>query len=414
VQQSGDGAGSIGERLGMLELKLADAGDLARICPRQWDELSDNALDPNPFYSRRYMAAGLSTIDRDTRLRALTVQSADGKLVGFFPFRLTRFPVQVAIGATNIYQMSGQPLLHRDYAADVIATWFDAMQAGRVPRRWRFPHVDLNSGFAELCGRQLQTARFDLTPLTRYQRARLRRLSGGFELHVKTVLSKSRAKDIQRTLRRLQEVGQVEFERATEPGHVRQRIEDFLVMEHGGWKGAAGTSFLSDPEHARFIREAMQANDAVTTDSLLLDGQPIAVSINLQAAGTMFTPKCAYDENYRRFSPGLLLEYLVIEAFYDRDDASEMDAATTADGHLVQGLWNDERAMGMVLLGPSDTQTRVAAQSYLAVAQARTLARSVGGDRLATVFRRLKRLNPELWQRLTSFGQGATCLLLYI
>ncbi len=414
VRQSGDGAGSIGDTRVMLELRLADADDLARICPEQWDALSDNALDPNPFYSRRYMAAGLATIDRDTRLRALTVHDADGRLVGFFPFRLARFPLRVAIGATNLYQMSGQPLIHRDRAADVIATWFDAMQSGRIPRRWRFPHVDLDSGFAELCGRHLELARFDLTPLTRYQRARLRRLSGGFEVHVKTVLSRSRAKDIQRTLRRLQEVGQVEFERATEPGHVRQRIEDFLDMEHSGWKGAAGTSFLSDPDHARFLREAVRANEAVTTDSLLLDGRPIAVSINLRAAGTMFTPKCAYDESYRRFSPGLILEYLVIEAFYDRDDAAEMDAATTASGHLTQGLWNHERAMGMVLVGPSDAQTRFVAEAYKAATHAKALAKAAGGDRLMTAFRRVKRLNPELWQRLTSFGQGATCLILYI
>src|SRR5690606_16267539 len=126
-------------------------------------------------------------------------------------------------------------------------------------RRWRFPHVDLDSGFAERCGRHLEAARFDLTPLTRYQRARLRRLSGGFEVHVKTVLSKSRAKDIQRTLRRMEELGQVTFERATDPATVRDRIEAFLVMEHAGWKGAAGTSFLSDAEHARFIRAALDA-----------------------------------------------------------------------------------------------------------------------------------------------------------
>jgi CelD/BcsL family acetyltransferase involved in cellulose biosynthesis len=398
----------------MLELKLTDASELSRICPRQWDDLSENALDANPFYGRQYMSAGLATIDRDTRLRALIVHAADGRLVGFFPFRLTRFPVQVAIGATNMYQMSGHPLIHRDFAAEVIAAWFEAMQLGRIPRRWRFAHIDLDCGFARLCGQHLESAQFDLTPLMRYQRARLRRLSGGFEVHVKTVLSKSRAKDIQRTLRRLQELGQVEFERASEPGQVSQRLEDFLAIEHSGWKGAAGTSFLSHPDHARFLRDAMSANAAVTIDSLLLDGRPIAVSVNLQAAGTVFTPKCAYDEAYRRFSPGLILEYLVIEAFYEQDDELDMDSATTIDGHLVQGLWNDKRTMGMVLVGPSDLQTKVAAQSYVAVEQARTLAKAAGGDRLVTVMRRVRQLNPRLWERLTSFGQSATCLLLYI
>ena len=60
----------------------------------------------------------------------------------------------------------------------------------------------------------------------------------------------------------------------------------------------------------------------------------------MRARDTAFTPKCTYDEDYRRFSPGFLLEYFVIEAFYAGDGASEMDACTTSDGHVIAGFWN--------------------------------------------------------------------------
>lgn len=401
-------------RTGPLEVRLVDRDDLSRICPKQWDALSEAALDANPFYSRRYVEAGLATIDRSTRLRLLTVHTAEGQLVGFFPFRLGRFPVRVAIGASNVYQMSGQPLIHRDYADEVIEAWFGAMQAGTIPRRWRFPHVDLESGFARLCEQHLQAAQFDLVPLSRYSRARLQRLAGGFEVHVQTAMSKARLKDIRRALKKLREAGEVSFEHATEPGLVRRRLEDFLAIEDAGWKGRAGTSLLSDPEHARFIREALAANEAASTDSLLFNGRPIAINVNVTAAGTLFTPKCAYDEAFRRYSPGVILEYLVIEAFYEREDVVDMDAATTVDGHLIQALWNEMRPMGEMLLGPADAQTRAVVHAHAAKMQARALARAVGGERLVTAMRRMKRLNPELLRRLTSFGQSATCLLLYV
>lgn len=37
------------------------------------------------------------------------------------------------------------------------------------------------------------------------------------------------------------------LERASDPQAVRQRLEDFLALEHAGWKGERGTSFLSSP-----------------------------------------------------------------------------------------------------------------------------------------------------------------------
>lgn len=397
-----------------LVVEVVRAEALFDLPAAHWDDLTAHALDPNPFYARPYLLAGLETLDRDTRLRALLVRTAAGQLVGLFPFRLGRLPPRVAVGAVNIYQMCGHPLIHRQFATQVTAHWFAAMRQGTIPRRWRFPHVDLESGFALLCGDYLQAANYDLTPLSSYPRPRLRRLPGGFEVHANTVLAKGRLKELQRTLRRLREAGEVQLERVERPEAVRQRIEDFLAIEHAGWKGEAGTSFLAHPEHARFLRAAVADNAGVSIDSLLLDGRPIALSINLQAGALMFTPKCAYDEAYRRFSPGLILEYLVIERFYASTDPEEMDAATTVGGHLVQGLWNEQRTIGMVLVGPLSPLTRGVAAGYRLGVSMRQRLRASLGDGLVSLARRIRRHNPELWARVQSFGQMATCLVLYI
>lgn len=348
-----------------LTSEVLDRDGVLALEAGQWHRLSAAALDDNPFYARSYVLAGMATLDRRVRLRALAVRRvADGMLVGLFPFTLRRFPLARAAAAGNLYQFCGLPLIDRAHGAAVVAAWFAAMDFGSVPRQWRFGDLDLSSNFAALCRSAKAEAQLQFVPTGTYERARLVRGDGGFDSHVASVIAKSRVRDIQRTLRRLGELGTLRFERATAPEAVAARLEDYLALEQAGWKGAGGTAFLSRPEHADFARLAFARDPGsqVSIDSLLLDEQPIALSINLQTGDTMFTPKCTYDENYRKYSPGLALEYLVIEAFYTREDCREMDAATTVNGHVVAGLWNDAKPMGTLMVGPRHWTTNARVQ----------------------------------------------------
>jgi hypothetical protein len=122
--------------------------------------------------------------------------------------------------------------------------------------------------------------------------------------------------------------------------------------------------------HAAFARKGFGGQPGreglATADSLLLDDQPIAVSLNISAGRTAFTPKCTYDENYRRFSPGLLLEYMVIEAFYAEGRWDDMDAATVADGHVIDGFWNGSKEMADLMIVPDTIIGRAVLQALQA------------------------------------------------
>ena len=179
------------------------------------------------------------------------------------------------------------------------------------------------------------------------------------------MLPKRRLRDIERNIRRLRRLGALRFERTREPALVTQRLEQFLELENAGWKGEVGTALLAKREDAAFARSAFAPRAAglnlVSTDTSLLDEQPIAISLNLQARHTAFTVKTAYDEAYRRYSPGLVLEYFVIKAFYEDSAVRDMDAATTEEGHVVAGLWNACKVMGTVIVGPDDWRTQAMA-----------------------------------------------------
>lgn len=399
---------------GECVVTVLDADDIERLDAAQWEDLSANALDANPFYARGYLLAGLATIDRDSGLKAVAIHTGE-RLIGLFPFQFRRLPFPTAVGAANMYQMSGQPLIHRDHAGVAVDAWLDAATKGAIPRRWSFPHLDLDSRFAHLCHNRRDGSAIEIMPMGTYSRAGLRRMPGGFAAHMANVVSRGRVRDIQRTLRRLGELGDVQFERATDTDLVAQRVDDFLAMEHAGWKGEEGTSFCSDPMHTQFARRAFGESGTTSVDSLLLDGRPIAISINAHAGGTIFTPKCAYDETYRRFSPGLALEYLVIEAFYASDDAFEMDAATTVDGHLMERLWNVEKSMGRALVGPSGWGTKLTADIYTTAASGRASAKAMLAQSAALpAARQMLRTIPAFLRALIPWGRGFSCLILYI
>lgn len=331
----------------------------------QWDALVENAVEPNPFFSRASVLAGIDALGDAEGLEAVAFRrNRDGKLIGLAPFKRERFGRLVRLSdarsALNLYQVGGSPLIDKDHQDTVIASALRLLDVQKsMASCWAFPHVDLDGPFARLLRRHAAGRGLAVRGVETYKRPILTRHPDGLAAHVETVIGRKRARDVQRNIRRLGEFGSVRFERATDAVKVAQRVEQFLAIEHAGWKGKKGTSFAANPDHARYARLAY--GQSAIVDSLLLDEKPIALSINLGAGTTLFTPKCAFDETYRKYGPGLILEYMVIEAFYGETSFEAMNAATTVDGHVISNFWNGECAMGTIIVGPDGWRTNLLA-----------------------------------------------------
>lgn len=357
--------GYTSERLDTAGIKALDAAD--------WDRLSAAVLTDNPFYSRQYVLAGLGSVEPGAGLDAVAIRNGAGRLVGLFPFRkkhLLPFLWPVARGAENLYQFSGMPLVEREAAPAVVDVWLDGLLAKATPAFWVLGNFDSGGPLKGLIEASAASRGLATRLVVPYPRPHLTGLPGGMAAHASEVIAKGRLKDIQRNLRRLREMGEVVFERATVPALVRSRLEQFLAMEQAGWKGQGGTAFMSDERHADFARRAFAGaagmEGLASIDSLLLDGQPIAMSINIASGNTAFTPKCTYDEDLRKYGPGLALEYLIVERFYAAGEYDDMDAATTTGGHLVLGLWDAQKPMGRLIVGPAGWRTDLLAAGWQA------------------------------------------------
>ncbi len=115
-------------------------------------------------------------------------------------------------------------------------------------------------------------------------------------------------KELTRRLKRLRELGEVEF--VVIRNYSADLIPRYLELESRGWKGRGGTAALLDQRvaqlHDSFAR-VTAANGALYACELRLDGKTIAMSINIRYDQQTVHWKTTYDEEYARYSPGNLL-----------------------------------------------------------------------------------------------------------
>jgi len=138
-------------------------------------------------------------------------------------------------------------------------------------------------------------------------------------------LKKSFRQDLNRTLRRLKELGKVEFvvTRAYSP----ELMQKYFELEAKGWKGRGGTAVACDPKaiklHDDFARAVAEKN-ALFVYELKLDGRTIAMSVNIMYDRQTVFWKTSYDEEYRTYSPGnLLIQEFLADCI--RRDSTELD-----------------------------------------------------------------------------------------
>jgi CelD/BcsL family acetyltransferase involved in cellulose biosynthesis len=141
---------------------------------------------------------------------------------------------------------------------------------------------------------------------------------------------KHQRQELNRRLRRLKELGEVEF--VVTRGYSQELMQTYFELEAKGWKGRGGTAVTDDERvsklHHDFAR-AVAAKNALFIYELKLDGKTIAMSANIIYGKQAVHWKTSYDEEYSRYSPGNLLfrEFL---SDCIRKDLSEIDFLSPA------------------------------------------------------------------------------------
>jgi CelD/BcsL family acetyltransferase involved in cellulose biosynthesis len=310
------------------------------------------ALEPNVFYEPAFALAAAPVLGRGAGAVLVWSGTAPRRLIGFFPARVAerRYGIKLPVlaGWTHPYAPLGTPLVEREAAEPVIAAWLAHLaDNAALPGLLLLPLIAEDGPFAAALKAILRRTQMPYADFGRHARPLLepRDIRARY---VERVLSAHRQRELRRAGRRLADLGALMFTAATEPSTIAGAIEDFFVLEAGGWKGAAGTAAAYHADVSHFIATAISALAAegkAAIDRILVDGHAIAAAIVLRSAGTAWYWKTAYDEKFARFAPGVLLTVALTEELAEDAAIARTDSCAVSGNAIMDEVWRERLAL---------------------------------------------------------------------
>jgi hypothetical protein len=163
-------------------------------------------------------------------------------------------------------------------------------------------------------------------------------------------LSGKKRKELRRQHSRLCELGDVRFERSRDAHGLAAWTDQFLALEHSGWKGTAGSALASHHATTQLFKDALAGAAAMgrlERLTLSLDDQPIAMLASFITPPGAFSYKTAFDERFARFSPGVLLQHQNLALLAD-PEVQWCDSCAAADHPMIDHIWRERRPVGRI------------------------------------------------------------------
>jgi hypothetical protein len=332
------------------------------------DFLSNRAMEPNVFFSGGVLAPAMPRLD-DRQVRFALIRDNKGKhsrMRLLMPFSLEKpgFAVGPSIIRvwSNTFGPLGTPLVDAEEAAETLDNLLEALAVPGIglPTTLVLPDVRLNGRFVQMAKAVAIGRNLPVTVANPYQRPMLQSDQDAPD-YLQGAIAPSHLREMRRQRRLLEKQGTVTYNVARQPADIHVRMEEFLSLESGGWKGRKRSALLLDRHHAAFAREAISnlaGIDAVRIHTLDLDGRAIASMIVLMMGGEAYTWKTTFNEDYGRFSPGKLLMGELTEWHLDDPNIVRSDSCAVPDHPIMSRFWREREDMATLVIGLTDNSDR--------------------------------------------------------
>ena len=316
----------------------------------EWRHLADHAAEDNAFFHPDFALAAALHLGEAPRFAA--VRDGTGRLVALSPVvqsRLGRIAPALRTWSHD-YAPLGVPLVDPKGLGATVAAFLEGI-AGRASLI--AADLPLDGPVAAALGAAAGASRRPVDTVGAHVRAMLVRPPGGTDC--RALLPSRRRKEYARQMRRLAALGPVKVETTADRDEVSARFEEFLTLEAAGWKGRAGTALAATAATAAFAREIVFERSeagAVRIDSIRVGAHAVAMLVSFVAGTTAYTWKTAYDEAYRRFSPGAQLMLEAPRGLFSDPRVRRIDSCAAADHPMIDHLWKHRLAIGTLVIGP--------------------------------------------------------------
>lgn len=317
----------------------------------QWDSLASIAAEPNAFAERWYLQAALQSLDPDGEVEFALLHNS-GRLVAIMPvFLSTRYaglPVPSRQNWLNHNAFLGTPLIAQGFEQPFWAAYLQKLD--EQPNGALFLHLTgiSTEGPVALALEAECIATGRRHALFHREERALLKCGQTPEAYLEANLRGKKRKELRRQQNRLAELGNLEFQRTNGRDGLDNWIDEFLALERRGWKGTNSSALDCAHDTRNLFRSALHgAVDAGKLEllALRLDGRAIAMLVNFLTLPGGFSFKTAFDEDYARFSPGVLLQIYNLDLL-NREGLEWCDSCAAQDHPMIDSIWSGRRAIG--------------------------------------------------------------------
>lgn len=333
----------------MIPVETARTASELRAFVPEWQSLARAAVEPNPFYEPFMLQAAFSELGAGLDLAVAFVRGDDGELVGAFPLRRRRATLAVPGPHDELWRYAYcylcTPLIRRGWEQVALDRFFGRRRA--APLRLRSFVADGEFDHALHAWARAHKRRVHTT--SRYERPMVQ-TDLGPEVYFQAHVSSRKQKQLRRFQRRLAERGPVRVRTMRTVEEVDLGTEQFIRLEHKGWKGTKGTSFASNPRDRAFLGAAMRAGaqaGQVEIRSLDVGEEPVAMGITLRSGPAAFGFKIAYDEAHSENSPGVLLDVEMFKELLADPEVALIDSCCDPGFAMHDTQWGESRVISV-------------------------------------------------------------------
>lgn len=344
---------------GQLRCRQIDPRALGEADRLAWVALEARALEPNPNASPHFVVAALRHLDPDERVTVHVVERVYGNgSVKFIGVALSHwrcadrfFAVRHLASYQNRHTFLGHWLLDRLEAETAAAALLRAVrELHRGAPALLLPNSPVDGPQWPVMQAAARRLGLRAQAVGEKLRAVLVPAEGGVD-SLKAQMKKQYA-NVERCRRRLEELGTLDW-RCHRERLPDDAVENFLVVEHAGWKRESGTSLRSCAADEAFFRDmtaGFASEGRALFTELKLDGRVIASTCNYVSGDAGFAFKVGWDEQYRKFGLGIFNEAELVRQSRELcGDLRYIDSGSQP-ASFIEMLWPARRRVALVVV----------------------------------------------------------------
>lgn len=327
------------------------SGLLDRAFVARWDALARECAEPNAFCASWFLQPALRQFDGQGSVKIFTVWDG-AELCGLMPLtfkrRYGRWLMPHVQNWLHHNAFLGTPLVRQGYEEifwRALLTQLDCHPGSAL-----FFHINGITAGGPLSVALHRVSAEQKRRISCVEEKARAFLDGALspDAYFENAVRPKKRKELRRQKNRLGEEGVLTFLRQEDGQGLDGWIDEFLALEQRGWKGANGSALACAAETRNLFVETVRGAAAagqLERLELRLDGKPLAMLVNFLCAPGSFSFKTAFDEDYARYSPGVLLQIENL-ALLEKTGIDWCDSCA-AEGHpMIDSLWTGRRHVG--------------------------------------------------------------------